>query len=97
MNAKSSLVTKFSLTICCFNYYFLSQYPYMLNYQYYPLNLTHGHTPNNLILNTKIIIETRFHFLFTKHHIVQCKVRLFLKNIITFYLFLLNFTMNHDI
>ena len=51
---------------------FLNQYPHMVNYQHYSLNLTHGHTPNNRILNTKIGIK--FHFPFTTHHIVQCTI-----------------------
>ena len=77
-----------SLNNLIFNYFNLVSH--MLNYQYYPLNLTH-YTPNNLNRNTKIKIVIRFYFLFITHHIVQCKVKLFLKNIINFHLFFILF------
>ena len=57
----------------------------MINYQHYPFNLTHDHTRNNLILNTKIKIKIkikigiRIYFSFTMHHIVQCNIKLFFK------------------
>jgi hypothetical protein len=65
----------------------------MVNDQYYTLNFRSSNTPNNLILNTKIKIKIRFHFPFITHHIVQCKIKLFDKNIINFHLFLLYFTV----
>ncbi len=78
----------FSFSKNCFN--FLSQYPHMVNYQHYPLNPSHDHILNNLILNTKIKIGIRFHFGFITHHIVQSKVKLFSEIIINFHLFLLH-------
>jgi hypothetical protein len=65
----------------------------MVNDQYYTLNFRSSNTPNNLIINTKIKIKIRFHFPFITHHIVQCKIKLFDKNIINFHLFLLYFAV----
>ena len=76
------IVDKFLLTTWCFNFW-----------NQYPLNFTHGYASNNLILNTKIKIGIRFYFSFTTHNIVQCKIKLFYKNIINFSLFLFQFTV----